>query len=189
MAAQGLDFQPPGRRCHGEAWGPRKESVFLIEPQRMYELISQSAKETQELGAVLGRMAQPGWVMGLDGDLGAGKTTLVQGVVAGAGGDPDRVTSPTFGLMHEYSARLPIYHFDLYRLESTADVLNIGFEEFVYGDGLALIEWLDRFEDLVPTRCLRIRLETLTLESRRLTLEPLGEGWDPVIQSIQDEVG
>ena len=86
----------------------------------------------------------------LTGDLGAGKTQFVKGFVAGLGSSAE-VTSPTFVLVHEYEdGRLPVYHFDFYRLDNSEAVLRLGFDDYVFGDGVSLIEWADRYSDLIP---------------------------------------
>ena len=91
-------------------------------------------------------------VFALVGDLGAGKTQFAKGFVAGMGSEQE-VTSPTFTLIHEYSGGgLPVYHFDFYRLESAEAVVRLGFDEYVEGDGVCLIEWADRFRELLPPR-------------------------------------
>lgn len=113
--------------------------------------ISKSAEETVTIGRVYGRDARQGDVFALRGDLGAGKTQFVKGFVAGLESNAD-VTSPTFVLVHEYSGgRLPVYHFDFYRLENRDSILRLGFDDYIFGDGVCLIEWADRYRDLIPT--------------------------------------
>ena len=113
--------------------------------------ISRSLNETFDAGAGCGRQCRTGDVFALTGDLGAGKTQFVKGFVAGVGSD-DEVTSPTFTLIHEYSGgRCPVYHFDFYRLDSADAVLRIGFDDYIAGDGVCLIEWADRFRELLPS--------------------------------------
>lgn len=112
--------------------------------------ISKSVEETITVGARYGRDARPGDIFALSGDLGAGKTQFVKGFVAGVQ-SPAKVTSPTFVLVHEYGGgRLPIYHFDFYRVENRDALLRIGFDDYVFGDGVSLIEWADRFRDCIP---------------------------------------
>ena len=112
--------------------------------------ISDSPERTALAGAKCARGAKAGEVFGLTGDLGAGKTQFVKGFVAAIGSDAD-VTSPTFTLIHEYSGgRLPVYHFDFYRLETAQDVARLGLDEYLFGDGVCIIEWADRFADLLP---------------------------------------
>jgi tRNA threonylcarbamoyladenosine biosynthesis protein TsaE len=113
-------------------------------------LISNSAEETIAAGRNYARSARRGDVFALTGDLGGGKTQFVKGFVAGLE-SPAEVTSPTFVLVHEYEGgRLPVYHFDFYRLDRSEAVLRLGFDEYVFGDGVSLIEWADRYVDLIP---------------------------------------
>jgi tRNA threonylcarbamoyladenosine biosynthesis protein TsaE len=109
--------------------------------------ISTSPEQTVALGRAFGERARPGMIIGLKGDLGAGKTQFVRGVAAGLG-VTDRVHSPTFALINEYlSGRIPIFHIDLYRLETTAAILSAGLEDFFQqSEGVTLIEWFERLE-------------------------------------------
>ena len=112
--------------------------------------ISNSVEETIQAGRSYARSARQGDVFALTGDLGAGKTQFVKGFVAGLGSSAD-VTSPTFVLVHEYvDGRLPVYHFDFYRLDNGEAVLRLGFDDYVFGGGVSLIEWANRYADLVP---------------------------------------
>jgi tRNA threonylcarbamoyladenosine biosynthesis protein TsaE len=112
--------------------------------------ISKSVEETIAAGTRCGREARQGDVFALTGDLGAGKTQFVKGFVAGVESNAD-VTSPTFVLVHEYGGgRLPIYHFDFYRIENREALLRLGFDDYVFGDGVSLIEWADRYRDVIP---------------------------------------
>jgi tRNA threonylcarbamoyladenosine biosynthesis protein TsaE len=112
--------------------------------------ISNSEEETRAAGARAADGAQRGTVFGLVGDLGAGKTQFVKGLVREIGSD-DEVTSPTFTLVHEYGGgRLPVYHFDFYRVDSAEAALRLGLDEYLYGDGVCVIEWADRFRGLLP---------------------------------------
>jgi tRNA threonylcarbamoyladenosine biosynthesis protein TsaE len=121
--------------------------------------ISNSVEETIATGRTYGRNAAKGDVFALTGDLGAGKTQFVKGVVAGLGSGAE-VTSPTFVLVHEYEdGRLPVYHFDFYRLSNSEAVLRLGFDDYVFGDGVSLIEWADRYPDLIPKEAKWISFE------------------------------
>jgi tRNA threonylcarbamoyladenosine biosynthesis protein TsaE len=112
--------------------------------------ISESVEKTVAFGRKRASAIGRGDVLALAGDLGSGKTQFVKGIVAGLGSDA-AVTSPTFTLLHEYTGgRLPIYHFDFYRLENRAAALRLGFDDYFFGDGVSLIEWADRFPDLIP---------------------------------------
>jgi tRNA threonylcarbamoyladenosine biosynthesis protein TsaE len=132
--------------------------------------ISNSVEETIAAGRTYGRNASKGDVFALAGDLGAGKTQFVKGVVAGLESRAE-VTSPTFVLVHEYEdGRLPVYHFDFYRLDNSEAVLRLGFDDYVFGDGVSLIEWADRYPDLIPKEAKWLSFE-LTGENRRLLRE------------------
>jgi tRNA threonylcarbamoyladenosine biosynthesis protein TsaE len=112
--------------------------------------ISKSVEETIAAGRAYGERARRGDVFALRGDLGAGKTQFVKGFVAGLESKAD-VTSPTFVLVHEYAdGRLPVYHFDFYRVENRDALLRLGFDDYIFGDGVSLIEWADRYSELIP---------------------------------------
>jgi len=132
--------------------------------------------ETQALGRLLGGCIAAGQVVALVGPLGAGKTCLVKGVVAGMGlKDTRRVVSPTYLIVKEYEARLHVYHADAYRLEGAADLLALGFEEMCAAGGVVLIEWADRVSSALPEDHLRITLEPAGETRRRIVIEALGE--------------
>jgi tRNA threonylcarbamoyladenosine biosynthesis protein TsaE len=130
--------------------------------------ISVNATETKAAGARFAGKIQAGDVVALIGDLGAGKTQFVKGLAKGLG-STEVVTSPTFTLLHEYQGnRLPIYHFDFYRIESLAALRAIGFDEIVFGDGVSVIEWADRFADAIPLRARWIKFEIVSDDQRRI---------------------
>ncbi|MCI9183479.1 MAG: tRNA (adenosine(37)-N6)-threonylcarbamoyltransferase complex ATPase subunit type 1 TsaE [Lachnospiraceae bacterium] len=115
--------------------------------------------ETSRLAYCLGQQAQPGQVYGLDGDLGAGKTVFAQGFASGLGIEGP-VNSPTFTIMQQYEdGRLPLYHFDVYRIGSLEEMEEVGYEDCFYGDGVCLVEWSDLIEGLLPKEAVRIRIE------------------------------
>ena len=118
-----------------------------------------SREETRELGRRLGEQAAAGSVYCLIGDLGTGKTVFTQGFAAGLG-VAGPVNSPTFTIVQEYmGSRMPFYHFDVYRLEGPEEIEEIGYEEYVFGEGVCLIEWADRILEILPERRVEIRIE------------------------------
>ena len=119
---------------------------------------SRSEAETLELGKRLGREAAAGDIYLLEGDLGTGKTVLAKGVAAGLG-ITEPVTSPTFTIVHEYEGRLPLYHFDVYRIGDADEMYAIGFDEYLYGGGVCLIEWPSRVGELLPETAVRITID------------------------------
>ena len=120
--------------------------------------ISHSEAETIEWGEKLSRSLKPGDVVAFYGDLGSGKTRTVQGICQGLR-CRDQVSSPTFTLINEYLGTLPVYHFDLYRINSDQEIYGLGYEEYLYGDGVCLIEWAERITSLLPENHIKIFLE------------------------------
>lgn len=144
-----------GHDTSAHSSGEQRESVAVLH--------SGSVEQTRHLGVALGALLQPGDCVLLEGELGAGKTALTQGI--GAGLDVRKViNSPTFTILKEYVGRLPLYHFDLYRIETPDEIYALGFEEYFAGDGVCVIEWAERGEPADrsdapwPTNYLRIRL-------------------------------
>lgn len=113
---------------------------------------------TRELGLWLSQLLKPGVVVALIGPLGAGKTTLTRAIAEGLGADPNLVASPTFALVHEYPGRMPVYHFDVYRLNSVQAFLDLGVEEYFDSTGVCLIEWADRVAAVLPADVWKITL-------------------------------
>ncbi len=129
-----------------------------------------SAAATMALGRRLAAHLGPGDVVALYGDLGAGKTHLVKGICAALGVPEAAVTSPTFTLVNEYAGRdFPVYHLDAYRVRRIEEFFELGYEEYVYGEGLCLVEWPEKLEGLLPPHTLRLRLEHLGGDRRRIT--------------------
>jgi len=142
------------------------------------ELETGTADRTRDVGASLATMLQPRDTVILTGDLGAGKTTLVQGIGRGLGVE-EHVASPTFTLVKEYGGRLDVAHVDVYRLERVQDVVDLGLDEVGGPDRVLLIEWGDAVQDLLPDDRLRIELTTEPIgeETRRIVLTPQGRSW------------
>ncbi len=117
-----------------------------------------SCEETMELAARMAQRAAPGTIICLDGDLGAGKTVWAKGFAKGLG-ITEPVVSPTFTIMHIYtSGRLPLYHYDVYRIEEPEEMDEIGYEEYFFGDGVCLIEWASQIEELIPDSALHVTI-------------------------------
>ena len=136
----------------------------------MMQRLVHSADETRALGAALGRSAQPGDVLWLHGDLGAGKTEMTKGVAEGLA-CVSPVSSPSFALIHEYQGgRLPLYHIDLYRIERLSEALSLGLEELLDRDAVVLVEWGERFPALWPASRVEVRLAARDDETRIVTV-------------------
>ena len=144
---------------------------------------TESPEETQILGEKLGRTLKQGDVIALVGDLGTGKTCLTQGIARGVGIAPDAVVnSPSYILINEYNGTIPIYHIDLYRLENSAEIAELGLSEYVEGDGICIVEWAERMADLLPDTCIKIHI---TLANTNASYS--GEVREPISQNLEDE--
>ena len=132
------------------------------------------AKDTYELGEKIGQMAKPGMVISLNGDLGVGKTVFTQGLAKGLGIE-EPVNSPTFTIVQVYEeGRLPLYHFDVYRIGDIEEMDEIGYEDYFYGEGVCLIEWADLIREILPEQMCRVTIEKdleKGFDYRKITLE------------------
>ncbi len=134
------------------------------------KILSKGPEETRAFGKHLAKALKKGDIICLFGDLGSGKTTLIKGIAEGLNIDPKKVNSPTFVLMNIYQGRLPLFHFDLYRLEDLYGIRSIGYDEFLYGDGISVIEWADRLGEFLPEEYLKIEMEHKKLDERVIRL-------------------
>ena len=143
-------------------------------------LVADSPEATAAAGERLGARLEPGDVVALTGVLGAGKTCFVQGLARGLGVTTP-ATSPTFVLVNEYRGRLPVHHVDVYRTHSLTELLDLGLEDLLAGDGVTVVEWADRCEPLLPPRTIRVHIEGVGDEPRRITIsegetDPIARG-------------
>jgi tRNA threonylcarbamoyladenosine biosynthesis protein TsaE len=133
--------------------------------------ISNSPAETEAIGRQVAENIDVGSVLALKGELGSGKTLFVKGVVAGLGSSAD-VTSPTFTIVHEYrGGRLPVYHFDLFRIENPQALARLGLDDYFFGDGISVIEWADRFPEFVPEQARWIFFEIKSETQRAIRFQ------------------
>lgn len=143
---------------------------------------------TEAFGRRLGALLFPGAVVALVGRLGAGKTHLTRAVAEGLGvKNPAAVTSPTFVLIQEYPARLPVYHFDAYRLSGPREFAELGVDEYFHGGGVCLVEWADKVEPTLPAEHLRIELHVLDADRRRFQLTAAGGRYEELLRSVLGE--
>ncbi len=144
-----------------------------------------SAEETNRLGRCLGQVIKEPAVLLLTGDLGAGKTCLTQGIARGLGvPESEPIVSPTYTLMNLYEGRLPLYHFDLYRLADPGELEELGMEEYLPGEGVAVVEWADRFDELCQS-CLAIRICHRGPDKRTLHFCAVGSTGKMLLQALQ----
>ncbi|MCA9076168.1 MAG: tRNA (adenosine(37)-N6)-threonylcarbamoyltransferase complex ATPase subunit type 1 TsaE [Planctomycetaceae bacterium] len=150
--------------------------------------IAHSEDETDRLGQALAVCLRPGDVVTLNGDLGAGKTRLVRSIVNALADEEQPVNSPTFVLIQQYDANVPIYHMDAYRLANEDEFLAMGADEILEGDGICLIEWADRIADALPSDHLRIDIEAGGPTMRRFAIAATGERSTAITQSLEREL-
>jgi tRNA threonylcarbamoyladenosine biosynthesis protein TsaE len=155
--------------------------------QRALTVSSNSPEETRILGASLAPVLLPGDVVTLSGDLGAGKTTFVQGVAAALGVDAP-VTSPTFVLIHHYEGRFPIVHMDVYRLDFIQEVLDLGFEELLQPDAVMLVEWGEALAPLLPLHYLDVEIRSVAEgpeDARTFSFRAIGPRWAQKLERMR----
>lgn len=150
---------------------------------------SSSEEMTRQLGQAIGKSLHSGIVLGLTGQLGAGKTRLVQAIASAMGVEKKEVNSPTFVLIQEYEGELPLYHFDTYRLKDTDEFLELGADELMYGEGVCLIEWADRVQEVLPEDRLDIEIEITGETDRTFHLNSRGPESQKVLDHIRNHPG
>ena len=151
-------------------------------------LKSHSTEETMEFGASLAVHLMPGDIILLTGDLGAGKTTFTKGIAKGLSVE-QTVTSPSFTIMNQYQGNLPLYHFDLYRIDDPDEFLELGLEEFLFGEGISVIEWSEKLPEL-PSEFLKaaLTLDSKELDNRNLKLIPIGNRYKDLTTKFKNEI-
>lgn len=148
------------------------------------EIRLKGLEETEKFGVKLGKLLKAGDIVCLNGDLGAGKTTLSKSIGLGLGVE-DYITSPTFNLINEYTGRLTMYHFDVYRLENVDDLYDLGFDDYFYGNGVCVIEWADRIEGLIPADRIVLDIENgEDSEERIIKIQGKGSSYEELIKEL-----
>ena len=142
-----------------------------------YKIRTTSLEQTQDIAYKIGKWVSNGMILTLEGDLGAGKTTFTKGLAKGLGINRN-VNSPTFNIIKEYQGRIPLYHMDVYRLESGGD--DIGLDDYLFGDGVCVIEWTSRIEDLLPMERLDIKIFREGENQRCIELTPIGKNYETI---------
>lgn len=133
-------------------------------------IITNSAEETMNIGKKIGEKLMPGDILSLNGDLGAGKTHITKGIARGLNVE-DYITSPTFIIVNEYEGRIPLYHFDVYRIEDIDEMYEIGFDEYLYGKGACIIEWGKIVKELLPSNTINIEINKLEDDQREIIID------------------
>ena len=142
--------------------------------------IVDSVEKTTKIGIQLGKLVMPGDIICLTGDLGTGKTHITKGIAKGLSID-EHITSPTFTIVNEYMGRLKLYHFDVYRVNDPDEIYAIGFDEYIFSEGVSVIEWSNYIEELIPDEHISVSLEKLPElgeNFRRIDIEAKGKRYD-----------
>ena len=147
------------------------------------EITSRSWEHTQQIGEMLAGLASPGDVFLLMGQFGAGKTCLTQGIARGLaiGG---HVSSPSFVVIKEYRGRLPLFHIDLYRFDDLGQVADLGLDDYLFGQGLCVVEWAEKALSLLPPEHLLVKLRFVETDCRRLSFHPSGSRYEEILKHI-----
>lgn len=148
----------------------------------MIKIYLDGEDQTRKIGYKLGKLLQPGSVICLIGDLGAGKTTMTQSLAQALEVD-DYITSPTFTIVNEYEGRMPLYHFDVYRIGSSDEMYDIGYDEYINSDGVCIIEWANLIEDILPEEYLYIELRYKEM-GREMILNPIGKTYEKIVKEL-----
>lgn len=148
----------------------------------MTKIYLENEEQTREIGYKLGQLLTPKSVVCLIGDLGAGKTTMTQSLAKSLEVD-DYITSPTFTIVNEYEGKMPLYHFDVYRIGSSEEMYDIGFDEYINGDGVCIIEWANLIEDILPDEYLYIEMNYKET-GREMILTPRGEKYEEIVKEL-----
>jgi tRNA threonylcarbamoyladenosine biosynthesis protein TsaE len=151
------------------------------------KLISHSPEQTQRLGKRLGELSQAGDVLLLTGNLGSGKTCLTQGIAWGLG-VKEYAFSPSFVIVREYHGRLPLYHIDFYRLDRIEEIADLGLDEYLYGQGVCVVEWADKGAALMPDEHLLINLSYISDAERSISLDARGNRYADLLSHLDTEL-
>lgn len=154
----------------------------------MLKINVENIKETEKIGYTLGKLLTGGEIICMTGDLGAGKTTMTQSIAEGLD-VKDYVTSPTFTIINEYEGRLPLYHFDVYRINDVDEMYDLGYEEYFYSNGVSIIEWADMIEEILPKERLNINIHKKDdIEGREIIIDGNGEKYQNIIKALSQEI-
>ena len=151
------------------------------------QIISKSVNNTLAIGRAISKNLQLGDIICLFGQLGSGKTVLTKGIAQGLRIKKEKIISPTFVLIREYKAKFPFYHLDLYRLKEPRDILNLGYEEYLYNEGITVIEWADRLKYLLPREYLKIELFIKSNSQRLIEFSALGKRYEELLGSLKNK--
>jgi len=142
-------------------------------------------QETEKVGKIISQHLEKGTVICLDGDLGVGKTALTQFIAKGFG-VKEYITSPTFTIIKEYQGLLPFYHMDVYRIESEDDMYDLGYDEYIYSEGVTVIEWSEKIERILPENRINIKIQRLDDSRRTLFIDGKGLVYEKITEELKN---
>lgn len=151
-----------------------------MKEKMMKKIKTFSQNETIEVGKTLGRLLKKGDIVCITGDLGTGKTVITKGIAQSLG-IKEYITSPTFTIVNEYDQKIPLYHFDVYRIADSEEMFEIGFEEYLYGEGIVVIEWADIIKDILPVEVIQITIKKnleLGIDARIIEIAFIGDKYN-----------
>lgn len=149
------------------------------------KLTVNNLKDTEKVGTIISRCLEKGTVLCLDGDLGVGKTALTQFIAKEFGVD-EYITSPTFTIIKEYQGRLPFYHMDVYRIDSEDDMYDLGYDEYIYSEGVTIIEWSHKIKGILPDERINIEIQRVDDQSRLMIIEGKGKTFEKLAEELKE---
>ncbi|HPV84659.1 MAG TPA: tRNA (adenosine(37)-N6)-threonylcarbamoyltransferase complex ATPase subunit type 1 TsaE [Sedimentibacter sp.] len=150
------------------------------------KIIANNLKDTEKLGRIIAKCAEKGTVICLDGELGAGKTSLAR-FIAKELGVKDYIVSPTFTIIKEYEGRLPFYHMDVYRIDSEDDMYDLGYDEYIYSEGVTVIEWSKLIEGILPEERINIEIKRINDTKREINIDGKGFIFEKLVSELNNE--
>lgn len=155
----------------------------------MVEVCTKSEKDTVDIGKILGSLFTGGEILALNGEMGAGKTAFTKGIALGLG-ITEYITSPTFALVNEYVGRLPLYHFDVYRINDEDELMEIGFEDYIYSYGVSVVEWSSLTPNIIPDERINVSIDKVVedQDKRNIIFEFVGEKNKYLEKTFTEEV-
>lgn len=150
------------------------------------KIIANNLKDTEKLGRIIAKCAEKGTVICLDGELGAGKTSLAR-FIAKELGVKGNIVSPTFTIIKEYEGRLPFYHMDVYRIDSEDDMYDLGYDEYIYSEGVTVIEWSKLIEGILPEERIKIEIKRINDTKREINIDGKGFIFEKLVSELNNE--
>jgi tRNA threonylcarbamoyladenosine biosynthesis protein TsaE len=148
------------------------------------KLTVNNLKDTEQIGQIISHCLEKGTVLCLDGDLGVGKTSLTQFIAREFGID-EYITSPTFTIIKEYQGRLPFYHMDVYRIDSEDDMYDLGYDEYIYSEGVTIIEWSHKIEGILPEERINIEIQRVDDQCRLMIIDGKGSTYEKLTEELK----